>query len=87
MRCGASSSTTARGSAASVSTARSRSAALDGRKPANTKPPSCVMPAALSSVVMLLAPGSGTTGRPAARTAATSRAPGSLTAGVPASDT
>ena len=45
------------------------------------------MPAALSSVVMLLAPGSGTTGKPAARTAATRRAPGSLTAGVPASDT
>ncbi|KAF1018203.1 MAG: hypothetical protein GAK30_03786 [Paracidovorax wautersii] len=43
------------------------------------------MPAALSSAVTLLAPGSGSTRRPAARTAATRRAPGSLTAGVPAS--
>ena len=37
------------------------------------------------AVVTLLAPGSGTTRRLAAAQAATSRAPGSLTAGVPAS--
>ena len=41
--------------------------------------------ATLSAEVTLLAPGSGTQAKPAARTAATSRAPGSLTAGVPAS--
>ncbi|CAN6484063.1 unnamed protein product [Victoria cruziana] len=82
MRCGASSSTTARGSAASCCTALLRSPALAGRKPAKTKAPcSSTAPAALSAVVTLLAPGRGTTLRPAARTAATRRAPGSLTAG------
>jgi hypothetical protein len=35
--------------------------------------------------VTLLAPGTGTTAQPAARAAATSLAPGSLTPGVPAS--
>ena len=54
-----------------------------------TKLPSCApspaMPATLSAVVTLLAPGNGITGKPATRTAATSRAPGSLMAGVPAS--
>ena len=39
----------------------------------------------MTAVVMLLAPGSGTARRPAACTAATRRAPGSLTPGVPAS--
>ena len=43
------------------------------------------MPEALSAVVTLLAPGKGLTLRPACRTADTRRAPGSLTAGVPAS--
>ena len=38
-----------------------------------------------ASVVTLLAPGRGTVRRPAACTAWTRRAPGSLTAGVPAS--
>ena len=42
------------------------------------------MPDALSAVVTLLAPGKGNTLKPACRTAATSRAPGSLMAGVPA---
>ena len=41
--------------------------------------------AALRQAVMLLGPGSGTTRKPASRTAAARRAPGSLTAGVPAS--
>ncbi|MNQ01869.1 hypothetical protein D3C85_145340 [compost metagenome] len=95
MRCGASSSTTARGSCARACTAVSRSPALLGRKPANTKalllcawllsPPSATSPAALTSVMTLLAPGSGSTRWPAARTAAARRAPGSLTPGVPAS--
>ena len=89
MRCGASSSTTLRGSAASASTAASRSPALLGRKPANTKAlpasPAATSPAAPISVVTLLAPGSGSTRWPASRTAATRRAPGSLTPGVPAS--
>ena len=43
------------------------------------------LPAAAISVVTLLAPGSGSTRRPASRTAAARRAPGSLTPGVPAS--
>ena len=42
-------------------------------------------PAALSAVTTLLGPGSGITRKPASRTAATSRAPGSEIAGVPAS--
>ena len=89
MRCGASSSTTARGSAAS---ALHRGVALAGlaRQEAGEHEAAASLarrhgPAALSSVVTLLAPGSGSTRWPAARTAATSRAPGSLTAGVPAS--
>ena len=85
MRCGASMITTAFASVCSTATAWSRSPALLGKKPANTKPESPDMPAALSAVVTLLAPGSGITPKPALRTAATSRAPGSLTAGVPAS--
>ena len=84
MRCGASSNSTARPSWAMACTACWRSAALLGKKPVNTKP-SPVMPAALSKVVTLLAPGSGMTRKPAARTACTRRAPGSLMAGVPAS--
>jgi hypothetical protein len=61
MRCGASSSTTARVSCASRTTAASRSPALDGRNPANTKPPSSdITPATLNAAVTLLAPGSGT---------------------------
>ncbi|MDT4838167.1 hypothetical protein FQZ97_719150 [compost metagenome] len=90
MRCGASSNTQARASAPICCTSRWRSAALGERKPANTKrpfqPPAWwVKPATLSSAVMLLAPGIGTQRSPAAVTAAASRAPGSLTPGVPAS--
>ena len=85
MRCGASSSTTARASAASACTAWVRSPLLAGRKPAKTKCPSPAKPATLSAVVTLLAPGSGSTRTWAARHAATRRAPGSLMAGVPAS--
>ena len=89
MRWGASSSTTQRGSAARCCTALARSACLTGKKPAKTKPlsalPLATAPATLSAAVMLLAPGSGTTRRPAARTAKARRAPGSLMPGVPAS--
>ena len=42
-------------------------------------------PATDSAASALLAPGIGTTRKPASRAAATSVAPGSLTAGVPAS--
>ena len=42
-------------------------------------------PSELSAAVTLLGPGTGTTARPAWVAAATSRAPGSLIAGVPAS--
>ena len=63
--------------------------ALGERKPIKTKPPSsapgAMAPLALMAAVTLLAPGSGITRCLAARTAPTSRAPGSLMAGVPAS--
>ena len=49
------------------------------------KPAPCVSPAALSAASALLGPGSGTTVCPAAAASATSTAPGSLMAGVPAS--
>ena len=49
------------------------------------KPCAAASPAALSAATALLAPGIGITRWPAAATAATSTAPGSLTAGVPAS--
>jgi len=55
------------------------------RKPANAKPSAPVSPATLSAVIALLAPGSGITRWPAAATTCTSTAPGSETAGVPAS--
>ncbi len=89
MRCGASSRTTARASLARASMALARSLDLEDRKPTKTNSPCCApspaMPATLRAAVTLLAPGSGITGKDARRTAATSRAPGSLMAGVPAS--
>ena len=51
----------------------------------NRNPLPWTSPAALKAVTTLLAPGKGSTRSPAAWTAATRRAPGSLTAGVPAS--
>ena len=88
MRCGASSSTHgARFGCQGLHRVLRARSALEGRKPANTKPTVLARHAghAQNAAVMLLAPGSGTTRRPAARTAATRRAPGSLTPGVPAS--
>ena len=87
MRCGASSSTTARVSWPQGFHRLLALAAL-GRQEAEEHEGTVLrlQPAARSGcAVTLLAPGSGTTGRPAARTAATSRAPGSLMPGVPAS--
>ena len=62
-----------------------RSLARVGKKPMNWKPLPWVSPATLSAATALLAPGMGTVTWPAACAAATSTAPGSLTAGVPAS--
>ena len=87
IRWGASSSTTARACFSRSSSTAARSAALAGKKPANTKPGAAVssIPAALSSAETLLAPGSGITRKPWSRNWATKRAPGSLMPGVPAS--
>ena len=68
---------------------RLRAADFEGGKPANTKDgfSSEVTPLAINAVMTALAPGMGITPRPASRTARTMRAPGSLTAGAPASET
>ena len=68
-----------------ASSARWRAAPLGGAKPQNRKPAAAASPATLSAATTLLAPGIGTTRKPAAATACTSAAPGSDTAGVPAS--
>jgi hypothetical protein len=86
MRCGASNSTAGCPSAASAASAAARSPAACGRKPSMWKP-SPPSPAALIAAVALLAPGTGTTRKPASSTARTTRAPGSDTPGVPASVT
>ena len=85
MRCGASKITQVPASSASRRRSRSRAAAFGETKPAKRKPCPAMSPAALSAVTTLLGPGSGITRKPASRTAATSRAPGSEIAGVPAS--
>jgi hypothetical protein len=63
-----------------------RAAAFTGRKPSNTKR-SLGRPATLNAAIAAHAPGTGDTRTPAARAALTRRKPGSLTSGVPASDT
>ena len=85
MRCGASSHTWALASAHALSQVRCRAAPLLGAKPQKRKPVATASPATLSAAVTLLAPGIGTTRKPAAATACTRAAPGSETAGVPAS--
>src|SRR5690606_15929262 len=60
--------------------------AFAGRKPSNTKR-SLGRPATLSAAMKAQGPGTGLTFTPAARAARTRRKPGSLTSGVPASDT
>ena len=85
MRCGASNITWHGGAAAAACSQARRSAPLAGAKPMNEKPCAKASPAALSAATALLAPGMGSTRWPAAATAATSSAPGSLIAGVPAS--
>ena len=85
MRCGASKITVDWRTSARRASAPARSSALLDRKPANAKPSAAVSPATLSAVMALLAPGNGITRWPAAATTRTSTAPGSETAGVPAS--
>jgi len=88
-RCGDSNITTGAGKAHQVRSQRWRATALGGGKPAKAKPgfSSVVTPLPISAAMTALGPGTGTTPKPAARTARTMRAPGSLTAGAPASDT
>ena len=85
MRCGASNSTCVSARSATASKACARSPPLAGRKPTKTKPCPTTSPATHTAASALLAPGKGMQRRPAALTAATKAAPGSLTAGVPAS--
>ena len=68
---------------------RWRAIDLMGAKPAKTKPgdASVVTPVPINAVITALGPGKGTTLSPAACAACTTRPPGSLTAGEPASDT
>ena len=81
--------TTGAGNAHQVRSQRWRAAALDGAKPANAYAgfSSVVTPLPIKAAITALGPGTGTTAKPASRTARTTRAPGSLTAGAPASDT
>ena len=85
-RCGASKKTTLHSSAAAGSSSRARSGPLRGRNPRKRKR-SPGSPAAESAVATAEGPGTGTTGIRRRGPAATSAAPGSLTAGVPASET
>ena len=66
--------------------ARAAPTPLAGRKPSNTNR-SDGKPATLSAAIAAHGPGTGDTRTPAARAARTRRKPGSLTSGVPASDT
>ena len=85
-RCGASNSTAVRRSATSACSRVRRSPALRGRKPSKQKR-SLGRPLTASAVVTADGPGTQVTGRSCAAAAATSRYPGSLTVGIPASVT
>ena len=85
MRRGDSNSIIFPASSGNCSKKRRRAAGALGAKPIKCTAPSR-MPAADIIAVSALAPGSGDTAHPAARTARAKRAPGSLTPGAPASD-
>ena len=76
---------TVRASPASSCSRLRRAAGFGGRKPSNTKR-SLGRPATDSAAIAAQAPGTGMQRMPAARAARTSRKPGSLISGVPASE-